>query len=62
MVMGAQFGLTPEDLQMNNVAPGRYFVANQPEQMQALMQGIQADMADSCQPMVDPLRPAWPRN
>jgi hypothetical protein len=48
VVLGAQFGLTPVDMRLNEVAPDNYYMANSPAELQALVDAIEQELGDPC--------------
>jgi hypothetical protein len=48
MVLGNQYGLTPVDMRLNEVAPDNYYMANNPAELQALLNAITQEMGEPC--------------
>ena len=53
VVLGAQFGLTPESMYLNQVAPDHYYMANSATELQGLVGAIEAELGDACDPRID---------
>jgi hypothetical protein len=48
VVLGYQFGLTPVDMHLNEVAPDHYAQANAPAHLTALLDGIAEELGEPC--------------
>jgi hypothetical protein len=48
VVLGNQFGLTPVSMHLNEVAPNNYYMANNPAELQALLNAIAAELGEPC--------------
>jgi hypothetical protein len=48
VVLGAQFGLTPVDMHLNEVAPDNYYMANSPSDLEALVTSIEQELGEPC--------------
>lgn len=52
VVLGAQGGLTPESMYLNEVAPDNFYMANSAADLQGLVNAIEAELGDPCIPVV----------
>jgi hypothetical protein len=48
LVLGEQFGLTPVDMHLNQVAPDNYYMANSPAQLEGLVAAIEQVLGEPC--------------
>jgi len=56
VVVGAQFGLTPESMHLTQVAPGNAYMANSPEQLAGLITSIEEELGTACEELSDGIR------
>jgi hypothetical protein len=52
LVLGAQFGLTPVGMHLNQVAPDNYYMANNPAQLEGLVAAIEQELGEPCSDVV----------
>ena len=48
VVLGAQFGLTPVSMHLNEVAPDNYYMANNPAELDAMVSSIEQELGEPC--------------
>ena len=48
VTLGALFGLTPVDMHLNQVAPNHYYMANNPAELEALVNSIAQELGEPC--------------
>jgi len=53
VVLGEQFGLTPVDMRLNEVAPDRYYKANSPAELEAIVTAIEVELGEPCVEYID---------